>query len=486
MKQKLFWLDLAVCLLWVIAIMGSRDLTIPSFVITLFAILTRVSFSFFLYYQEKKSWIPLILFWVSSIMGGILSGVHELRIYPFIVLGLGFNRTAFICWTQLINALIWFIPTGIYLYALWRKNLVNNNLSWKEGLGAILWHDKKTKTYFNIIMIAASATLIGRAMSPRLCFFACMALPIFSLTFILQYYRINCKGIWLMLISMLLFFLAQQYGGIWRIIMLAASLVLAGYISFMSFYHNKMMITLSIVSSIYHGIILPSLTIGYNQYACFQYERFRPLESYPGIFLIKDPNTQKVGLRDRYGLLVSPEYDRVSYRDEKRLWGTLKLWKNGYCDLYNICDNRMEIQVDPINHSLQDKICNLVDYHFKYYNYENNERIELKVKDYNESKMISHVKYVQIGASAYNDYEVTTFISEDTTEILPGEFQTDTHVTDGYIDMNVLRYSCDIVNDSVPLFNIEIKTGRTRLSQKGELIALSEKLSEVIKETIKK
>lgn len=482
MKQKLFWLDLACCLLWVIAFIGSRELTIQSFVITLFAIITRVSFSFFLYYQEKKSWIPLVLFGVSSFSGSLLSGVYELRIYPFIVLGLEFNRTAFICWTQIINALIWFIPTGIYLYALWRKNLVNNNFSWKQGLGAILWHDQKAKTYFNLLMIAASATLIGRAMSPRLCFFACMALPILSLSSVLQYYRIYCKKIWLMLISMILFVIAQQFGGSWRILILAVSLLLAGYLCFICFYHNKRMITLSIISLIYHGVILPSLTIGYNQYTCLRYERFQPLESYLGVFMIKDPDTQKVGLRDRYRLLVSPEYDMVSFHDEKRLWGTLELWKNGYCNLYNICDNRMEIQEDTIDHSLQDKICNLVDNHFEYYNYENNERIELKVTDYNESKMISHVKYVQIGASAYNDYEVTTFTTEDKTEILPGEFQTDKHVTDGYIDRNVLRYSYDIMNDSVPLFNIEIKTSRKRLSQKGELIALSEMIEEIIKE----
>lgn len=287
-----------------------------------------------------------------------------------------------------------------------------------------------------------------------------------------------------MLISMILFYFAQQFGGIWCIVMLAVSLVLSGYLCFTTLYYNKRMITLSIVALIYHGVMLPSLTIGYNQFACFQYELFRPLESYLSVFMIKDPDTQKVGLRDRYGLLVSPEYDRVSFRDEKRLWGTLELWKNGYCNQYNICDNRMEIQVDPINHSLQDKICNLVDSHFKYYNYENNDRIELKVTDYNESKMISYVKYVQIGASAYNDYEVTTFITEDTTEILPGEFQTDKHVTDGYIDMNVLRYSYDILNDSVPRYNIAIKSGRTRLSNKGELIALSEKIEEIIKETI--
>lgn len=484
MKQKIFGLDLIMCSLWIIAFTGSRDWTVISSTVTLLAIVARVTLSFTLYHQEKKAWLPLVFSWGCCVSGHLI-GLYELTVYPFLIFGMEFNRMAFMWWSRAITTWLLWGPSIIYIIAFCRKKLVDN-LGWKDVLGKFLLRDKTAGTYFKLMIIAVSATLVGRAMTPRMCLFACLTMPLFSLYLLLEYYNIHSKRNWLLLISMIFFFVAQQFGGTWRVIMLIVSLLLAVYPCFAFFCQRKGMIALSVMAMLYLGLILPSLAIGYNQYICFRYERFCPLEPYMGIFIIKDPNTQKIGLRDRYGLLVSPEYDMFSFHDEKRLWGTLELWKNGYCSLYNICDNRMEIQEDTIDHSLQDKICNLVDNHFEYYNYENNERIELKVTDYNESKMISHVKYVQIGASAYNDYEVTTFITEDKTEILPGEFQTDKHVTDGYIDMNVLRYSYDILNDSVPLFNIEIKTSRKRLSQKGELIALSEKVTEAIGESIKK
>lgn len=82
---------------------------------------------------------------------------------------------------------------------------------------------------------------------------------------------------------------------------------------------------LAFLSSIYLGIMLPSLAIGNNQYTCFSVGRtaYHSLGSYPGIFYVEDKETRKVGLRDRYGLLVKPEYESFRYHTSSHWFGEL-------------------------------------------------------------------------------------------------------------------------------------------------------------------
>lgn len=64
MKQKILWLDLAICSLWMLAALGSRTMWFTTLMtwVVLLVILARVVFSFSFYGQEKRSWVALAIF----------------------------------------------------------------------------------------------------------------------------------------------------------------------------------------------------------------------------------------------------------------------------------------------------------------------------------------------------------------------------------------------------------------------------------------
>lgn len=160
-------------------------------------------------------------------------------------------------------------------------------------------------------------------MDMRMYRFACIVLPPLSL-YLINRHLTSCRGaseknlmvgkLWMTVAAMVLFFYAQRYAGMWRVWMLVVSIAMVAYVCWQTFGKRRMLV-LYALSVLYIGIFLPTLAIGNNQYACIEHARwgFGTLESYRGIFFVKDTNTDRVGLRDRYGLRVKPEYDNIVY-----------------------------------------------------------------------------------------------------------------------------------------------------------------------------
>lgn len=486
MKQKLFWLDLAFCSLWALAVLGSRSwLQYPMSFITAFAMMARVVLSIFLYRGDKRSWISLSMFWGLTffiILCVHPTGIWELGIYPFYFFNAVCERPVLICLNCVYMVWFYVMPTTLFFVFLFRKKLSDTGLTWKDALGVILWKDECAKTYVKLLLIAISAIYVGLAMYPGLCRFACLALPTLSLYILAKHYTAPLKSIWVMLVSMFLFLIAQTYGGAWHIILLVVSLIMVGFLCYMTFCRKRKLVTLSVFALLYHGIFLPSLIIGYNQYTCIDYPRHRRLESFRGIFQIKDPETGLIGLRDRYGLLITPVYENMAYHGSRHLWGELELRKNGYYDLYNIANNRFSDN-PGIEQYLQDKICPAISRHTEYYDYNYNDRIEVIVTEYKTNTRISHLKSRGNGPTVTYDYKEKTYIIPDTTTILSGDFKADSLVSiDNWTKKQVLQYSYDVMNDSFPQFNIEIKTARDEISRQGELLELASKIEELVKE----
>ena len=60
MKQKVFWLDLAVCSLWLfVALANCSWWSLPTHFLMVVTVVMRIILSFTLYRGEKRSWIPL-------------------------------------------------------------------------------------------------------------------------------------------------------------------------------------------------------------------------------------------------------------------------------------------------------------------------------------------------------------------------------------------------------------------------------------------
>lgn len=486
MKQKLFWLDLAFCSLWAISVVGSHMfMAEPMDVLMVVALMARINFSFSLYRGDKCSWIPLSLLWGMSIMMivcGYPIGVRELCIYPFYFFNVEFNRTLAM-WLSGFG-MIWFyiIPVIWYFVCRFKKKLSDTGLTWKEGLGAILWKEESAKAYIKLLSASIGATYIGLATSPGLSNFACLVLPALSLYVLAKYHHVQLQRIWVMPVSMSLFLIAQTYGGAWRIILLVVSLFLVGYLCYISFCRNKRLVTLSVIALLYHGVILPSLILGYNQYTCIDYAYHGQLESFSGIFKIKDPKTGLIGLRDRYKLLITPAYDDMAFHGSNHLWGELELRKNGYYDLYQIANNRFSDN-SGIEQNLQDKIFPLIGRHMEYFRYNYNDRLEVIVTEYETNTRITHLKSCTKASEVIYDYQEKSYIVPDTATILSGNFKDDSLVViDQWIEKQVRQYSYDVMNDSIPQFNILVKIARDVMPRERELLELTGSIEEKVME----
>lgn len=195
------------------------------------------------------------------------------------------------------------------------------------------------------------------------------------------------------------------------------------------FYKSRKNMVLAFFSSIYLGIMLPSLAIGNNQYTCFSVGRtaYHSLGSYPGIFYVEDKETGKVGLRDRYGLLVKPEYESFRYHTPSHWFGELELRKNGYYILYDICNDKYRSD-DDIDHQLQDHICQIVEKHLAECSYQADDRLEVKVTVPSTNKTLAHVKVLKNGTVCYYDYDKAPYIPTDSLANAPGAIACDTSV----------------------------------------------------------
>ena len=496
MRQKIFWLDLAVCSLWLlIALANCSWRSLPAHFLMVVTIVMRIILSFSLYRREKRSWIPLTvfsaLFALLSVEGPVMRTTGDFADLPFVVMGINNDHLTQTIIKCTLLAWLFLGPLVVYIVGLCRKTLTASTLNRKDALGGILWKDKGAKKYCQLMLIAICALYAGLAMDMRMCRFACIVLPALSLYLIARYVNSSSGTLeknpvvgklWVMVAAMVLFFYAQRYAGMWRVWMLVVSIAMVAYVCWQTFGKRRMLV-LYALSVLYIGIFLPTLAIGNNQYACIEHARwgFGTLESYRGILFVKDTNTDRVGLRDRYGLLVKPEYDNIVYHTPQHLWGSLELRKNGYFSLYDICNNSIT-QNDGINHQLQDSICMLLERHMISSGYDYNELMEIKVKEGNNlDRLTSHVKVVRNGSTSYYDYHDNTYITEDSILVPSGVFVSDT--IDYYGNrLYVLHYSHDVKRDSTVLYNIGLKTARQSTPQHEEFDELSKRIEALLKQ----
>ncbi len=63
MKSKLLLLDLGICSVWMLSLLGGRHgWFYPAFAFAMLGLLMRIFVSFSLCYREKRVWLPLCLF----------------------------------------------------------------------------------------------------------------------------------------------------------------------------------------------------------------------------------------------------------------------------------------------------------------------------------------------------------------------------------------------------------------------------------------
>ena len=486
MRKILLEIDLAICSLWTIAALGSRMAWVdtPATWIVMLLIMSRLLLSFTLYHREKKSWIPGLLFMgltVFAISTELDIKLSELASKVFPLLNLDFNRWWYVGLTLAVATWLWVVPLVVFLVNIFRKGCQTDTLTWTDTLGKLLWTDKTARTFCSLLLITIGTLYAGLTMNARLCLFASVVAPALSFHLLKRYYGLKKGKLWVLVISMLIFFFAQPHAGLLRMSMLGISFSMVAYVC-SAFYQYKKKLLLAVVSAIYMGILLPSLAIGNNQHTCFNVGRtgYYSLDTYPGIFCIEDKETGNIGLRDRYGLLVKPEYETLVYHTSRHWFGELELRKNGYYTLYDICNNEYRTD-NHINHQLQDSICKIVEKHLSEYDYQFDERIEVKLTDTKNSQVRTHIKALKNGSVIYNYDDKEPFIPTDSVSYTPGTIICDSLVRLEWCMLKSLSYTHDATTNDSAVYNIHVTLARENMPKPKEAETLVKKISRFLK-----
>lgn len=482
MRKILLGIDLAICSLWTIAALGSRIAWVDTPVtwIVMLLIMSRLLLSFTLYHREKKSWIPGLLFMgltAFAISTELDIKLSELASKVFPLLNLDFNRWWYVGLTLAVATWLWIVPLVVFLVNIFCKGSLTDTLTWKDALGKLLWTDKTATTYCSLLLITIGTLYAGLTMNARLCLFASVVAPTMSFHLLKRYYGLEKGKMWVLVISMLIFFFAQPHAGLLRMSMLGISFSMVAYVC-SSFYQKEKKLLLSVISAIYVGILLPSLAIGNNQYTCFNVGRtgYYSLDIYPGIFSIEDKKTGKIGLRSRYALLVKPEYESIVYHTPRHWFGKLELRKNGYYTLYDICNNEYR-KDNHISHQLQDSLCQIVEEHLSEYDYKYDERLEVRLIEAKNSQVRTHIKALKNGSVIYNYDDKGAFIPTDSVSYTPGTIVCDSLVRLEWCMLKSLSYTHNATTNDSAVYNIHVTLARENMPKPKEAEMLVQKIS---------
>ena len=458
MKSKLQYFDLEVCLLWMLSAFcgrySQRCTLVP---------LSYYASLFLLERKEKKTWMSLLVFasmWVLlSYDLRIYNGIGEIGDYFFHVTRLEYNRYVDWCIAGCIWVWIVVMPIAYYLYLLFRKRLDNTGMTKKELFGSILWHDRRAQYFCAITAISFFSLCAGYSMNQRFCQSMCFVAPPLVYWMVCRYFNLKAEKVWLLLLGSVVFWYAQSLGGVFRVAALTASFMMIAY-TCTYLYKSLKSHTVTIASILYLGVLLPTFSIGYNQYTCLNYPRsgYYYLAPYNGILYINDTtNGDLVGLRDRYGLLVEPEYEYIRPGFVTQ-WGwttSFLLQKDGYSQTYHIYDNK--ILPSDIKPELQSRLCKIITGYFDGFDEGCADRGEILVTDLQKDKTIGHVRVSMHGLAIWQ-YENSNFLLEDTTTVQVNEFlRTDSVDITEYENMNILCYAENIPNDSTAKYKVYVR-----------------------------
>ena len=495
MRKIMFWLDLAVCFVWALVTVANKSWwAFPTHFLMLVLIGMRIVLSFALYRREKRSWLTLscyMVLFVALLLASqvVVSSLNHLTDLPLAVMGIDYDHQTYNIVKCIFLAWLFLYPLVVYIVEVCRKSLTASSLSWKDALGAILWKDSGARIYCQMLLIAIVAWHIGLYMNLRLCWLGCLILSPLSYYLLAKYISSANPSsgivipspwkIFLMVIGMAIFLYAQDFAGIWRVSMLLVCFVIVAYICWQTFGKKGLAVT-SLMVALYLGTILPSMSIGYNQYACISYGRLGhyTLTPFRGIFYIEDSETGKEGLRDRYGLLIEPVYESIEKTYDSRFY---ELRDKGIVKVYRVTWNTIYKRND-IDEDLQKKLCSIMEEFYRLSGYSYRDLVELKVTElFDKNPVIAHIKMTRSIPNTYYDYSDKPYIKDDLAEISSGEFAADTIVRFNKT-LNVLRYSYDVKRKDEAIFNIDVKVATKDVPEKDDLEILTKDIEKVLKE----
>ena len=479
MRTKLLLLDLSICSVWMLSLLCGRDgWYYPAIAFAVMGVMMRFVVSFSLYFQEKRSWLPLCLF---AVLAGLLAytenlGVETIPSYFFCLTHLEYSKVVKSIIGIGLFLWVYIVPFVCILFSL--KKLHRTDLTWIELLGGVLWHNRLTKTCSAVLSVMFLSFLTGMSMTPHLCQVMCFTAVPLTYWLLCHCLRIRSENLWLLVVSMAIFWFGQLLAGVWRALLLLASFGLVTFVG-TRLYKNTQNLLLTISSVLYLGVLLPSFAIGYNQYACINYARsgFYYLNPFKGILYITDSKGELYGLRDRYGLLIEPKFEHVGGGTSVPYkWSyVFPMERDGYTRYYDALNNEF-VNEPTIKGDLQHSVREIIENHFAVNGSDYDDRGQIKVTDLLNGRTIADVRVCMYGNPVLN-YDPERYIADDSVEVASGHFfRNDSVVV--YNDMlkKSLSYAVN-VPDSLSRYRIYVRLATDSIPADTTLLGIAERVA---------
>ena len=482
MKSKLLFVDLALCSVWMLSMFGGRgSWAYPTLLFVILEVLYRLVISFSLAYKEKRSWLPLLIFVpliVMSVVVGMYNGVDDIVNHVFDLTKLEYYVAVKYALGGFLMLWLFVLPYVYYLYLLYHKQLIRTELTWKELVSGILWHGRLERTCSAILMIMLVTFLTGLSMNARLCQIMCLTAAPLTYWLLCHYNKVKADKVWVLVLGMAFFWYAQILAGVWRVGMLLVSFGLVVYVG-TRLYHNTKNNLLVNTIVLYFGILLPSFSIGYNQYACINYarSRFYYMEPFSGIIYLTDSTRELYGLRDRYGLLVEPVYEHIRESDRFPNGRSYiyELVKDGYSRYYEVVNNTF-IHEPDIRPDLQHEVREILENHFRCNGSEYDDKGQITVSDLLDGKTVADVRVSMYGNPVIHDHN-NCFIPDDSVAIASGEFFRNDSVKVYHGTKHSVSYATNVPEGPSSRYRIYVRLATDSVPADSVLIEIARKVS---------
>ncbi len=206
-----------------------------------------------------------------------------------------------------------------------------------------LWTDKIAKQYGLLALIIFTAFLIGRENPGYLGLVGATALPVLLL-YVVQHFsgqQLQSKDVWILVLGAVLYWWAQFFDHESKKILIITNLCCIAYVCFLKGLHWKTLLFVPIAIVVF----IQPCCIGYNLYAAThvgmraKYRDYSP--AIKGLWLV-DCGSDKLGLRDRYGMVLNADYEDIQQLQPTKPF--VKVRKNGKWGVYDIEQHQMEVE----------------------------------------------------------------------------------------------------------------------------------------------
>lgn len=371
-KRSFFVIDLLLCCVWTLFVLHlwsahfmtswliADDVPFQTWAapIVLYALLLRLGMSFMMYKDDRNGiWVSLILLSIGLVMAVLPAELMDDAFYDIFyysdmvdsglsssllgylagIFGISDSiRILMILWVIPISIWIWIVPL---LYSLIRiRKRTTTSVSLPFALtGLYLFKDNLGKEYLKISIFIFLSLAFGFVMNSMVSLIGLLLLSVALYLYMERSERKRMNNIsWiLMLLAAIGFWTAQYLFGWKRLSLLAVSMMLSAVVIYLLFRGSGKMLK-PLALAFLSCLLIPSFCLGYDVFNltdCVRMENLKTDYNLTGLIKIRN-DKGKVGLRDRYRLIIPTAYSDIAdyhlpYLKVKKvgLWG---VWNTQY------------------------------------------------------------------------------------------------------------------------------------------------------------